>query len=147
MNKQYSSISYRAQTLGGYSTLILFGNEARNPERVRTCIDRANSNAKAHDYEVEQYCIIRETRLTICDENGVFLCRSQFDSLVEVYPAKPDTTPRYYVMYYDRKNSRYGCECDMSTYDPAKAVDRCNHCPGTYVKDRTGKIIFENPKK
>lgn len=145
MKEQYQSISYRAERLGGYSTLMLYGDEMNTPEGVRTCIDRTNQNAKAHDYEVEQYSIIREIRTTVRDENNHFLCRTCFESLVEVYPAEPDKTPRYYVMYYEP--SHYGCMCEMSTYDPAKAVDRCNHMPGTYVKERTtGKVIFENPK-
>lgn len=142
MSKRSFRISYRAEKLGGYNSLVLFGDDTKTPEKVRAAIDRTNKNAKLHDYEVEQYSIIRETVQTVRDDDGRFICRSCFDSVIEVYPAEPDKTLRFYVMYY--QPSKYGCLCEMSTYHMDKAIDCCKRMPGTYVKDNTGRIIITN---
>lgn len=121
--------------------------QKKTPEGVREFIDRRNRTMREEDHDPEQFYIYRETYSRIFDDNGHLVTETHFKCRTELYPAEPDKTPRYYVMYYDRRDSGYGCECFTSTFDPAKAVDRCNHISGTYVKDRTGKVIFENPKK
>ena len=135
-------VSYHPKCVNGSFGLMTNPEDEKTPEGIKAVIDRSNKKAKDSDHKPEQYQIIRTCVQLVTDDNGNFVCRSVFDTVTEVYPAEADKTPRYSVRYF---NPNYHVSCLMSSFDPAKAVDVCNHNPGTYVVDESkNKVIFDN---
>ena len=144
MNNRYF-VSYHARCINGSFGLMTTPEDEKTPEGIKRVIDRNNKKAKDSDHKPEQYQIIRTCVQLVTDDNGVFVCRSVFDTVVEVYPSEPDKTPRYSVRYF---KPNYSVSCMISSFDKMKAINCCNNNVGTYVVDESkNKVIFDNFKE
>ena len=139
MEKRYR-VYYKAHGLHGYG-LTPNPDEEKTPAGIRAAIDRQNEAAKEHDHAPEQYAIYRVSVLSMFDDEGILCSRSEFEARTEIYPAEPDTTPRYTVKNGDGRTPHI-----MSSYDVIKAVTVCENFPGSYVEKNTGEIVYRSSK-